>query len=213
MRYPALVLVSGALFVVGLGSCGDGDGNGGLGGASCGTFSPCGGGVVGTWELKTVCFSGTLPLPIPIPGCTGATGSIQNASISGTVTYNADLTTTASTVLQSTMKVDVPQSCLPGQTCAQLEAQLKAEMAEPDSGYTAVSCSGSGACTCLLTMKPDGIAEPGTYRIAGNQLITRAATGEEDTVDYCASATELKARTVMSVETGTLSMTVVATKR
>jgi hypothetical protein len=213
MKYPSLVLIGATVFVLALGSCDDGDGNGGLGSTSCGAFSPCGGAVVGTWELKNVCFSGSLPVPIAVPGCTGAVGSVQTATVSGTVTYNADLTTTANTTLQWTMKFDIPQSCLGGQTCAQLEAQFKADLADPDSLFTAASCTGSGACVCLMTMKPDTISDPGTYRLAGNQIITRDAMGEEETVDYCASATELKVRTVMSMGTGTLSMTAVATKR
>lgn len=209
MKYPSWVMRGAALVLLALGSCGDGDGTGGglLGGGptggTCSAFTPCGGSVVGTWDVQQFCATGSGPLELE--GCPSATAALDSVTATGSVTYNADLTTTGNVAFTGVMKATIPMSCLNGQTCAQLESGLKAELTNPAGDFTSAACTGNTtACVCMLGLKSMQVTEPGTYLTNGNNLVSRNAAGEEDTVEYCASATELRVRTPMT--TGMMSV-------
>jgi hypothetical protein len=173
-----------ALFV----SCGD-DGNG-----SCSAFTPCGGDVVATWTIKDMCVTGGGAGAIE--ECPGATATFEGVKGSGTIAFNANMTTTENVAITGSMKMNVPGSCLMGGTCAQLDAALKAAfLGDSDAAFSAVSCSGSSSCSCNVTFKGTPSTEMGTYTISGNKIIDE--DGEEQ--EYCVSGKTLSMRSSMSM--------------
>jgi hypothetical protein len=177
-----VVLVVSASFL----SCGDDD-------ASCPAFTACGGDVVGTWSIKNTCVSGGGTGLVE--DCPGATTSVEGLKATGTITFNANMTTTENVAISGSMKMNLPASCLMGATCAQLDAVLKASLSEPDAPFSAVSCSGSSGCTCSVTFKGTAEMEMDTYRLSGNKIID--GDGEEQ--EYCVSGTTMNVRSTMSM--------------
>ena len=177
------VWVLGALSAVLAGSCDDEDNN-----AACSAFTPCGGNVVGTWEVTDACLSGNLEFP----GCPAATTSFEGLGATGTVTFNADMTGTSNITTRGSVKMTLPASCLMGASCAQLDTAIKSdpELTGPDSDFSSASCSGSGACTCTLTLKPSAMMSGGSWSTSGNRLIQGG-----DVNEYCATESELKIQT------------------
>jgi hypothetical protein len=179
-----VVLVVSASFL----SCGDDD-------ATCAAFTPCGGDVVGTWSIKNTCVTGGGGGGF-VEDCPGATTSVDGLKATGTITFNANMTTTENVAISGAMKMNLPASCLMGLSCAQVDAALKAAvLSDPDAPFSAVSCSGSSGCTCSVTFKGTAVMEMDTYRISGNKLID--GDGEEQ--EYCVSGTTLNMRSTMSM--------------
>lgn len=168
------------------GSCGDDDKAG-----SCGAFTPCGGSVVGTWEIQEFCASGS----VTDSECPGATSSVSGIKASGTISFNADMTTTSNMTFSGSMKTTLPASCLMGVTCAQLDAFFKTSLSEPDSDFSAASCTGTSTCECTMTFKPNAMMSSGTWRTQGNQLIDE----EGESSDYCATEKELNLKPTMQM--------------
>jgi hypothetical protein len=216
MKFPSRVVMGAVLGAWVLGACDDGDGGGGLlggggSGGTCSVFTPCGGSVVGTWDVKEFCATGSMALEIP--NCPTASAVVENFTATGSVTYNANLTSSGNVAFTGVMKATVPMSCLNGQTCAQLESAFKAELTDPNTDFTSAACTGSTACVCMLGLKSMQVAEPGTYLTSGNNLTHRDAANEEDNYEYCASATELRMRTPMSAGMMGLVANIRLTKR
>jgi hypothetical protein len=182
--------ISAVALVVGLAGCGGGD----SGGGTCPAFTPCGGSPVGTWEIKDYCVKN---VPNPLGNqCMGATVSADGLSASGTVTYNADMTTSSNVTLKGSIKMSVPKSCLPfGATCELLNASLQEEIRDPTSDIMSGSCSGGDTCNCTLTMKPSAEMSTGTWRMMGNLLIEDG----DDGLEYCVKGNELLIREPMSM--------------
>ena len=87
-----------ACFMVGVAGCGNGTGNGsqgfGVGGAMmCGQVSPCGGDLTGTWNFAAACIT-AIGIKDLESVCPGLSVDVTSASISGTATFNSDMTYT-----------------------------------------------------------------------------------------------------------------------
>jgi hypothetical protein len=170
-------------------SCGGDDDNG-----SCGAFTPCGGDVVGTWTIKNMCVTGGGAGAVE--DCPGATSTFEGIKGSGTITFNANMTTTENVAISGSMKMNLPASCLMGATCAQVDAGLKAAfLGDPEAPFSAVSCSGSGSCTCNVTFKGTSMMSMDTYTISGNKI----TDGEGEEQEYCVSGKTLNMRSSMSM--------------
>jgi hypothetical protein len=162
------------------GSTGTGGVNaGGAGGAgTCGTVAPCGGDVVGSWQVIQSCTTLTGDLSSTCAGLT----SIVNFMLTGTVTFNADhtyATTEGGTYLQH---YHAPPGCLPaGEDCAQYQQSLVSQ-----GTFTSVACvtDSTGACNCDLTAPAIVINQSGTYSSSGVSLTT-TGDGGTSTTPYC----------------------------
>jgi hypothetical protein len=188
-----LTVCAGALSTAGCG--GDGGGSRFVGGPSgCGQVAACGGDLVGTWDLLGACVNQTaLSSSLMDSGCPGASISISNLSIAGSLTLNADNTYSSQSLMETfTFTETVPGSCLGGQTCAQLNTAAQSAVADPTSGIQSVSCSGIGTCVCTFGASVAAMGEAGTYQLAGNNLITTpASTGTADApTGYCVQGTK-----------------------
>jgi len=78
-------------------------------------------------------------------------------------------------LLEGTVDMDIPPSCLVGSSCATVDATLRARFAaNPDPDITSVSCSGSGTCVCRFNVSSPGV-DTGTYTVGGASLTTVSA--------------------------------------
>ena len=113
--------------------CGGGSGNGsqgfGVGGPTmCGQVSPCAGDLTGTWSFTTGCIT-AVGIKDAESGANGACPAesvgVTAASVSGTATFNSDMTYTFTALTsQATYSLDVPGSCLNGGSCSSVANSL-----------------------------------------------------------------------------------------
>jgi len=97
-----------------------------------------------------------------------------NIDISGTVTYNADLTYSSNVHETFTGTETIPLSCLGFASCAAVVSD------SPDSTLT---CTGTTTCTCQIGGSPAG-NESGTYSLSGTNL-TMVGPDDTTTNTYC----------------------------
>lgn len=188
--YGRTAAVGLALFLATTVGCG-GDGGGG----SCGTFTPCGGDVVGSWSASDFCFSGS---PFDIE-CPGATVDASGLTFMGTLALNADMTYSEQGTAGGSMVMTFSPACFMEEgitpTCAQLDAGLAFSAADPESPFSAASCTTAGSnCRCSFTMRPTAINEAGTYMTSGSVITSTSADGTADVNDYCVSGNRLQLR-------------------
>jgi hypothetical protein len=167
-------------------------GCGGSSGSSCGV-QPCGGDVVGNWRATSACadqssldaeFSGALA------GCTGATLSNVHYAPSGTLMFGSSMTYTAAVTMAVSFNMNLPASCLQGQTCADANTAIQSIVGT--DGITAATCSGSGSCTCAIVGTLDIENSAGTYATAGTTLtLTATSGGNGDSGPYCVQGSTL----------------------
>lgn len=182
-------VMAGLTTLIALAGCG-GDDN--KGNAACSGFTPCGGNVVGTWDVKDLCVQGKLA----IPNCPTAGSSFDGIRATGTLIFKDDLTGTGTLTLTGGFRTTLPQSCLGGASCATTEAALKIQLAtDPMSPFSSVSCSGTDPCACVYTLKGTPMMDGGTYSTAGNVL-----TQGDDKSEYCVTGNELKLKARLPIE-------------
>jgi hypothetical protein len=167
---------------VAAGGCGPSNGSGSAP-PSCLQVQPCGGDVVGTWSFLGACrtpavlqnFNDNLQA-----SCPGASITALDIDISGTVTYNADLTYAAN-VTETIRATEIfPLSCLGFASCADVVSS---------NTESTVSCTGTTTCTCRVAGAPPMI-ETGTYTTAGTDL-TMAGPTSTSTDAYCVQNNQL----------------------
>jgi len=168
----------------------------GCGGSSgaCGV-QPCGGDPVGNWNASGACADSAELNMAFLEGLMGfcTTASLSGYSIrpSGTFNLAADLTYSLNMTLNMTVGVNIPGSCLMGQTCAALNTALQAQMTAGQS----VSCAGSGSCNCTFNIISTD-AETGTYTTAGTEMALTSAAGSTSGGPYCVQGSTLHLLTV-----------------
>jgi len=173
---------------------GDGVATGGGNGASCTSVTPCGGDVVGTWNVASSCLkvSGTLDVRdlFSFSCATGqVTGSLQ---LTGSWTAKADGTFVDGTITTGTEQVTLGADCLvlsgAPVTCDALGGVMS-------GGYfDTVVCTpaAAGGCSCNATVKQTGSlglpsADPqkkGNYTLSGNAL---KVVQDNTSYSYCSS--------------------------
>jgi hypothetical protein len=205
----AFVLLLGLCLLVdgcgGRASGGDGGSSGGdgqdLAGSICSTFTACGGSVVGTWKVSSIC----LDAPQGYPSCPGFLHSGQ-LEYSGTVTFSSSGTYTRALTKSGTLVASYPMSCLSGTTCAQLSAAIF----QADAGYTGSCSSSADTCVCSTTYAgPEN--EQGSFTTDGNSIVMTSSAGSGDEKGgYCVLGNQLTIRS--STSTSKVSTTTMATK-
>jgi hypothetical protein len=168
-------------------------GDGGQTRGSCGKVEPCGGDVVGNWKAAGSCFDSAAVLAqlgnsVGIECPTGATMTMTSSTLNRTVsaTFAAGGTYAGMSATNGTIAFDVPQACLGGRTCAQLDSDLS-PLIQPGVVFDAARCTGDATCACSITQNL-GKAESGTYTVSGSVLETTPSTASAATqTDFCVS--------------------------
>jgi hypothetical protein len=204
-----LVAVVGILVVLAplLSACGDEAG-------SCGKVQPCGGNVVGNYDVTAACTTdptGGMDFGINCPEAVVGTPAI---SITGSASFNADFTYMLTRTVSATAPVTFPPSCLAALTggitltCEQINQAVPLLIASMPDVIQAATCSGSGAtCTCTVTLVPQTTSESGEYNTSGTTLTTIvSSTGTVYGGQYCVQGNELH---YIQVEP-TMPMTIIA---
>jgi hypothetical protein len=179
-----------ALLAVSVLSCG---GGGGGGNGTCGQVEACGGSVVGTWKAGAACANSaflTMSFEQGLMGvCPTATISNVSVSQSGTLTFNADMTYSASIDDTYSFNFAIPSSCnTSGASCGTLATYI--ELASPG---TTVGCLGTGSCSCHVSMSQPQ-SDTGTYAIspAGESIaINSTSNATTSNADFCVQGNTL----------------------
>jgi hypothetical protein len=176
--------------------CSSDDDNNGLGGPNkCGQVSPCGGKVVGDWNISGACVDPDAITNQDIESIRSLCPTIEYET-SYTASGSASFTETSYTLAINrtvTATVHVPASCLTpfGLTCSTLNGLLQQEVGGSGSGDPTISCSGSGSCTCIIAA-PQQVAESGTYTTSGTTLTTTpSGSGAPSSTEYCVDGSTL----------------------
>lgn len=162
---------------------GTGGSSGNDAGMQCPNETPCGGDVVGSWNVKASCLSVAGELDISLAGLDPRTcknvkigGSVN---VTGTWSGEANGTYTDNTTTKGQLRVDMPAGCrqLSGTTveCSGVGSPLFGV------GFTTVNCTDAasgGGCTCLVDIDQKGglgsiSADPqksGNFTTSGNTL-------------------------------------------
>jgi hypothetical protein len=154
---------------------------------TCSSVAACGGDIVGTWKVVSVCGKATGTITGQ-GGCTVGVSDIP-LNASGTYTFNADGTYTTTASLSDSDAFTFGAACLSTngvtQTCAQLASALMSS-ANPLATTSLWECSPTAVGGCSCTASVTASATPsGTYTTAGN-VLTETPTGlAAFALDYC----------------------------
>jgi hypothetical protein len=172
---------------------GGGGGLGGAGGAgACGTVEPCGGDIVGTWKLTEDCVNLAALQPAAQQICATARITSATAGVSGTLTFNADLTYTRTQTTTAIIDWSIPISCVSGLTCADFGALVQAGIT---AGET-FTCTGTVSCSCQEA-GVESHSESGTYALSGTDLtVVNDLDGSASSGGYCVQGGALHLVTV-----------------
>jgi hypothetical protein len=183
MERTIVLVASTLLMSAGLG-CGGGPGD------ACGRTPPCGGDLVGSWTITSGCVDPSVAVAgienVLGGSCPGLTIDSVSTVQSGTFTFAADLTFTASASVGGTITATLPPSCLGGLTCAQVGTDFLIR------GLSEGGCTGTSSCTCPIprasSLTIDG---GGTYSVADSMLtlVTPAGTGIFE--QYCVTGSAM----------------------
>lgn len=132
-------------------------------GTTCDPLTPCGGDIVGTWDVEGGCIE--VPVPMELMRCPGAAIVSSTGRARGRVTFDG---TTAVRLAQSEAEVEI---FIPGLCamfvggCPGIEAELRMQV--PDS--VCIEETG-GDCTCAARVS-NTIDDTDGYTIEGNEIV------------------------------------------
>ena len=198
------VLFSMALTAVS--SCGGGSG-------SCGKVAPCGGDVVGNYNITSACLT-LSSMDMPLEGCPGATVNTSGIRVSGSASFNADMTYTLNETISASASETIPASCLTMNgitlTCQQLDQAIQQLVTENPGVFQSAHCSGASSCICSFTLAPVTTNDSGTYTTSGTTLTLSGGGGGE----YCVQGNELHLISIdMTMPMATMNGDIVLTKK
>jgi len=174
-------------------------GSSGAGGAgeSCSNVMPCGGSVVGTWNVTSSCLtvSGQLDLTLAGLNCPAAaiTGSLH---VSGTWTGNSDGTYSDNTTTTGSEEFALAPACLflsgTTTTCDGISGPLQGGL-----GFQSVNCTtaSSGGCSCTGTVQqPGGAGLVSVVASVSGNFVTSSnilTIDNASNYSYCVSGTKM----------------------
>ena len=153
---------------------------------SCGKVTPCGGDVVGNYNISSSCINNAaLNMMDVIPNCTGATVNAAAVKVTGSGSFNADMTYSVTESLNASVSETIPASCLTTTsngitvtlTCAQVDQVIQQLVQMQPTMFQSAHCAGASSCTCSFVLAPQMMTETGTYVTSGTTLTTTSSTG------------------------------------
>jgi len=144
------------------------------------------------------------------PQCPDASVSAGALKVTGTVSYNADLTYTSTSTVSGSTAVTLPASCLSVQgvtvSCEQLTQAFMTLAQRGTAGFKSASCSSAGSgCTCTVVLNDQTSSESGTYAVTdAGVLIVTPTNGTPSQNDYCVKGNTLTVSPSQSVNMGAM---------
>lgn len=173
--------ISFAALCVVLSGCGGGAGlTAIMSGDACQNTPACGGAIVGSWSIASTCLG--VDVSSFTADCPASTAYANGYQITGTITYDADMTFTLMSTMSGSVVARYPAACLTppdgvAVTCDQLGPALLAT-----GKYASVDCLPDGtACDCTVGTTPQTFTGTGTYSTTDGVLLA----GTADESDYC----------------------------
>jgi len=164
-------------------------------GGTCSNVAPCGGNVVGTWNVTSSCLrlTGAMDVSLAGLGCKTVPLSSGSLQVTGKWTGNADGTYADNTTTTGSIAFPLDASCL---TISSVPTTCeRAAVIFAALGWSATCSSANGQCNCTATANQSGglglvstdAAKSGMYSTSGNVLTT------DDTLknSYCVSGNTL----------------------
>jgi hypothetical protein len=151
----------------------------------CPAAQPCGGDLVGTWTIMSLCLSSDSG---STAACPTESDDARGLVLTGTMTFGADSSFTTTDTLSGTVVRSIPLSCARGAgagSCAQVEALIGS------ASYRSVRCTGASTCTCTIDLVPTTASSTGTYVKATNLVTISQSDGSVETDSYCVSGDTL----------------------
>jgi len=167
---------------------------------SCPPLAPCGGAVMGTWDVAGGCFD--LPIPADLMRCPGARVTRASGRARGRVTFGPIIADRAAQwELEAELAVPAVCAAFVG-GCAGLQAAIRG--AFPDS-----ACAAEGAVgDCRCAVRQTGALRDGDgYTTRDNQIVSATAGRRWN---YCVAGDRLRYRDVSAAEPrepGTIELT------
>jgi non-reducing end alpha-L-arabinofuranosidase len=183
-------------------------------GGNCSGMTPCGGNIVGTWNVTSSCLrlAGNMDVSLAGLGCATVPLTSGSLQVNGTWTANGDGSYTDNTTTTGAVTFPLASSCL---TISSVPVTCeKAGTIFAALGWVATCSSAGGQCNCSANANQKGgiglvsvyASASGRYSTSGNVL----TTDEPTTNSYCVSGNTL---TITPQTTGvTLTGTVVLQK-
>ena len=173
-------------------ACGGGSG-------SCGKVSACGGDVVGNYNISAGCINNAALNMQLVANCPGATANASGVKVTGSGSFNADLTYSTTETLTASFSETIPASCLTTTsngititlTCAQLDQAIQQLVQQDPTTIQSAHCAGANSCTCSFTLAGQTTTEMGTYTTLGTTITMTSSTGTVTTDSYCVQGKDL----------------------
>lgn len=183
-RASAIRTMAGAVVVVlaaATGACG---GSSHSPPPNCLQVDPCGGDIVGTWTFLGTCTNVAALNDQLGDGCPGAAFKAFGIAVTGTFTFNADLTYTASSWREDFVVAEtLPLMCVGGATCAEANG-TQTDTTVGGTSTVTTTCTGSATCTCRVNGTFTVSSDVGTWSTAGTDL-TMYGTSTSTSTSYC----------------------------
>ena len=155
---------------------------------TCPMITPCGGDLVGDWQVKEVCL-GAERGTSEFSGCPEAIETPGPLKRTGTYSFNADGSETLHYVVTSTSTIQLPTSCFTEAECQEYADVLT----DVSLGGLAGSCRWDEVtgCACRRAVS-NGVAGDGTYQVQGSSLIViNGITRSTSEASFCVSGNTL----------------------
>jgi len=168
---------------------------------NCLQVAPCGGDLVGTWTFIGTCTNVAALNDQLGDGCPGATFNAFGVALTGTFTFNADLTYTASNWREDFVIAEtLPLMCQGGATCADGNGTQTDTTAGAMTTVT-TTCTGTSTCTCRVNGRFIVSSDAGSWMTAGTNL-TMYGTSTSTSLSYCVEEDRLHMIQTSTTATG-----------
>jgi hypothetical protein len=169
---------------------------------SCLQVLPCGGDVVGTWSFIGACTNVPAQNEQLQSSCPGHSLSGVGVALTGRITFNADLTFTATNWHESFAGTEtIPLTCADIATCAD-GSRTTTNSTDGATVMITTTCTGTSTCVCRETGTLDLTEQSGTYSDSSAQaILSLNGSPLASTFNYCVEENRLHLMQTVSIVT------------
>jgi hypothetical protein len=158
---------------------------------SCDEFSPCGGNIVGSWDIVESCIDEAGVAPVE--DCPNSTYRYSQYDVDGGYVFDTNGGVTATFDIRFAYVWNLPRSCVGDLTCMEIEQTLNMATTPDASVVFHASCpEAPSECRCDVSGSITGTNSL-TYTTSGSTL-TLVTSDSESTQQYCVDGDDLTMR-------------------